>query len=237
MNSVFLILAFSSEAVAAVSLKLSQGFSKRTPALAMVVFAILSLVLLSASLNIKGFEASLVYVLWSGVGIAFLAVIELLWKQKEQWQGKDIGPIGTMARIGLGLGLVGSVVYGQLVGRFSLAAWVLGLVGFSTLTLVWHWWRIRSRPVPFRDMSVLSLVVSVALPLALYFTWWYAPTISFTSDAILIFIGLSMVLAALRSYAGCEMLAFSNWLLHRRDQLACAVFTPIDSLEWRSLHS
>ena len=237
MNNIFLILALSSEAVAAISLKLSHGFSKRTPALAVVVFAILSLVLLSAALNIKGFEESLIYVLWSGVGIAFLAVIELLWKQKEQWQGKDIGPIGTMARIGLGLGLVGSVVYGQLVGRFSLAAWVLGIVVFSALALVWHRWRIQRHPAPFHDTSVLGLVLSVALPLALYFTWWYAPAFSFTSDAILIFVGLSMVLAALRSYAGCEMLAFSNWLLHRRDQLACAVFTPIDSLERRSFHS
>jgi hypothetical protein len=38
-----------------------------------------------------------------------------------------------------------------------------------------------------------------------------------------------MVLAALRGYAGCEMLALSNWLLRRYDQIACAVFMPIDS--------
>jgi len=43
-----------------------------------------------------------------------------------------------------------------------------------------------------------------------------------------------MVLAGLRGYAGCEMLAFSNWLLRRTDQIACAVFTPIDYLELRS---
>jgi hypothetical protein len=78
-------------------------------------------------------------------------------------------------------------------------------------------------------------VLSVALPLAFYLTWWYAPAFSVTSDATLIFVGLSMVLAALRSYAGCEMLAFSNWLLRRRDQIACAVFAPIDSLERQSV--
>ncbi len=43
-----------------------------------------------------------------------------------------------------------------------------------------------------------------------------------------------MVLAALHGYAGCEMLAFSNWLLCRTDQITCAVFTPIDYLEQRS---
>jgi hypothetical protein len=51
------------------------------------------------------------------------------------------------------------------------------------------------------------------------------------SDATLIFVGSSLVLAALRGSAGCEFLALSNWLLHRTDQIACAVFTPIDSLE------
>lgn len=164
-------------------------------------------------------------------------MLELLWKQQGSWKGKEIGPLGSVARFGLGLSLVGSVVYGQLATRFAPAPWVLGVLGFSALALAWHWWRIHRHPAPFRDTSILSFVLSVALPLALYFTWWYAPAFSFASDAILIFVGLSLILAALRSYAGCEMLAFSNWLLHRRDQLACAIFTPIDSLERQSLRS
>jgi hypothetical protein len=36
-----------------------------------------------------------------------------------------------------------------------------------------------------------------------------------TSDAALIFYGASMLLAALRGYAGCEVLAVSNWRLRR----------------------
>ena len=43
----------------------------------------------------------------------------------------------------------------------------------------------------------------------------------------------SMLLAALRGYAGCEVLAVSNWLLRRDDQVGCAVFWPIDQLERR----
>ncbi len=174
-----------------------------------------------------------VYTVWSGVGFAFILAMERFWKQREQWNGKDIGPIGTMARLGLGLGFVGSVVHGQLATRPAPATWALGLIGFSTLVLAWHWWRIRRSPAPFRDTSPLSFVLSVALPLALYFIWWYAPTFSVTSDAVLLFVGSSMVLAALRSSPGCEFLALSNWLLRRTDQIACAVFTPIDSLEQR----
>jgi len=116
-----------------------------------------------------------------------------------------------------------------------LLGFALGLVGFPALVLAWHWWRTRRHPEPFRGTSPLSFALSVALPLALYLTWWYAPAFSVTSDAVLLFVGGSMVLAALRGYAGCEMLALSNWLLRRYDQIACAVFMPIDSLEQRGL--
>jgi hypothetical protein len=47
----------------------------------------------------------------------------------------------------------------------------------------------------------------------------------------LLFYGASMWLAALRGYAGCEVLAVSNWLLGRDDQVGCALFWPIDQLE------
>src|SRR5260370_33249666 len=83
-------------------------------ALAMVVFSALSLALLSFALNVKGFEVGVVYAVWSGVGMAFIVTMELFWKQREKWNGKDIGPIGTMARIGLGLGFIGSVLHRQL---------------------------------------------------------------------------------------------------------------------------
>ncbi|MDP8928339.1 MAG: hypothetical protein M3O70_07115 [Actinomycetota bacterium] len=40
-----------------------------------------------------------------------------------------------------------------------------------------------------------------------------------------------MLLAALRGYAGCEVLSVSNWLLGRDDQLGCILFSPLDHLE------
>ena len=42
-----------------------------------------------------------------------------------------------------------------------------------------------------------------------------------------------MLVAAARGYAGCEVLAVSNWLLMRNDQIGCALFWPIDALEAR----
>jgi hypothetical protein len=65
----------------------------------------------------------------------------------------------------------------------------------------------------------------------LYTTAWCAPAIGFTSDAALIFYGASMLLAAARGYAGCEVLAISNWLLSRDDQIDCVMFAPVNQLE------
>jgi multidrug transporter EmrE-like cation transporter len=238
MNGILLVSALFSECLVVISLKLSQGFSKRLAGLAMVAFAVLSLTVLSVALPVKGFAMNVIYAAWSGVGIALIVITELLWKQQEQWNGRGIGPIGTTARLGIGLWLVGSVIHGQLTTGFTpathtIATWALGLIGFPALALAWHGWRIRRHPARFVDTSLLSFALSVALPLAPYFTWWYAPAFSVTSDAVLLFVGGSMVFAALRGSAGCELLALSNWLLRRCDQIACALLTPIDSLEQR----
>ncbi len=145
---------------------------------------------------------------------------------------RDIGSISTTACLAVGLLLVGLIVYGQLLsGHLSPATWALGLIGFPALVLAWHFWRIHPNPVRFTDTNALSFVLSLALPVVLYFTGWFVSPLWFTSDATLIFVGSSLLLAALRGDAGCEFLACSNWLLRRSDQLACAVFTPIDSLE------
>ncbi len=40
-----------------------------------------------------------------------------------------------------------------------------------------------------------------------------------------------MLLAAARGYGGCEVLAISNWILHRDDQIGCLVLGPIDDYE------
>jgi hypothetical protein len=146
---------------------------------------------------------------------------------------RDIGPLGTALRLLVGLLLVGLIVYGQLAtsGHLAPVTWVLGLLGFPALVLAWHVWRIRRNPAPFSDTSPLSFVLSLVLPLALYLTGWYVPVLWFKSSATLIFVGGSLLLAALRGSSGCEFLALSNWLLRRHDQLACAVFTPIDFLE------
>jgi len=147
--------------------------------------------------------------------------------------GRRIGVVGTVVRLVVGGLLVGSVLYGHWSGGFHVAPWLLGLVGFPAVLLGWQWWRSRRRPGRLEATGPVGHAVNLAVVLALYLTFWYAPALSVTSDAALLFYGSSMLLAAARGYAGCEVLAVSNWLLRRDDQVGCVVFSPVDHLERR----
>jgi hypothetical protein len=150
---------------------------------------------------------------------------------------RSIGPIGTAARVAVGLVFVGSVVEGHLSAGFHPWPWVLGLVGFPGFVLVWQRWRAGRHPVRLEATGPVAHVVNIAVFGALYLTTWYAPALSVTSDAALLFYGVSMLLAAVRGHAGCEVLAVSNWVLRRDDQIGCMVFGPVDIAEDARQHA
>jgi hypothetical protein len=139
-------------------------------------------------------------------------------------QRKMIGPLGTTARIVVGALLLGSVVQGHLARGFHPSAWALGLVGFPALLVGLQWLPARRTPRRLEATGPIGHALNLAVFLVLYL-------LEPTSDAALIFYGASMWLAALRGYAGCEVLAASNWLLRRDDQIGCALFWPVDQLE------
>jgi hypothetical protein len=58
-----------------------------------------------------------------------------------------------------------------------------------------------------------------------------APTSANGNVTIWVWLGASMLLAAARGYGGCEVLAISNMITGRRDQVGCILYTPIDSAE------
>lgn len=144
---------------------------------------------------------------------------------------RSIGPLGTLARITVGLALVGSVVEGHVAGTFHPWPWLLGFVGLPAVVLAWQRWRTDRHAWRLDATGPVAHILNIAVFLALYLTPWYAPALSMTSDAALLFYGVSMLLAAARGYAGCEVLALSNWLLRRDDQIGCMVFGPVDAAE------
>jgi hypothetical protein len=139
---------------------------------------------------------------------------------------RGIGILGTAARAVVGSLLLGSVAWGHLQRGFHPTPWLLGLLGFPAVLLAWQWLRARWAPARLQATGPVAHVLNLAVFLVLYL-------IPATQDAALVFYGTSMLLAALRGYAGCEVLAMPNWLLRRDDQVGCLLFAPVDHLDRR----
>ncbi len=124
-----------------------------------------------------------------------------------------------------------TVIDGHVETGFSPLSVALGLLAFPVLLLAWQWLRGRRAAAPPQATGSVATTLNILVFLALVLTPWYARPLSFTSGAAFVFYGASMLLAALRGYGGCEVLAVSNWLLRRDDQIGCLVLSPIDDLE------
>lgn len=152
----------------------------------------------------------------------------------NQTATRAIGPVGTIARAAVGVGLLVDVAVGQASGRGLVpVSWLLGVVGLPALVLIWQGWRARRRPARLDLAGPRGYALTLAPFLVLFVLPLFVPGLSVLWDAGLIFVGVSLLGAAVRGYAGCEVLALSNWLLRRDDQVGCIVFTPIDNWEDR----
>ena len=170
-----------------------------------------------------------------------LGLAETQLNRVENGSRRQIGLIGTIVRVILGLGLLayglsgGKIVVsnGQLQSGFEPSGLILGAFAFPAVLLLWQSLRARRDPTRFQATGPVGTAINMAVFFALFLTPWYAPRLSFTSDAALIFYGASMLLAAVRGYGGCEVLAISNWVLRRDDQVGCFVLGPVDNMERR----
>lgn len=136
-------------------------------------------------------------------------------------KGRAIGPIGTIARLAVGVGLFALAVWLDGVGWRDVA---LGLIGFPTVLLLAQVIRLRFTRAPFRATGPTGHLLNAVVVAALLVP-------SATRPATLVWLGASMLLAAWRGYPGCERLAISNWLLRRDDQVGCLVFWPLYTVE------
>jgi hypothetical protein len=149
---------------------------------------------------------------------------------------REIGPIGTAARL---IGAAAAIAIPTLVDEFSRWDLLVGLVGLPLVATA-AFEAVRAgyeRYVPGGIASqtgtctgatcwLIAVVLAAAVPVAAL-----TPV---TGTSFWIWIGGSLVLAAVRGYGGCEILAFPNALTGRRDQVGCIVFSPIDRAEARA---
>ena len=94
----YLMLAILAEVAGTTSIKLSEGFTRLVPSVAIFVFYGLSLGMLNLAL--KEIDLSFAYAVWSGVGMALIAMVGIYWFSE---------PIGTLKVMSLGLIAVGIV--------------------------------------------------------------------------------------------------------------------------------
>ena len=99
-----LILAIIFEVLGTTAMKLSVGFTKLLPSLAMGLFYILSLIMLT--LTLKKIDVSVAYAIWSGLGTALIALIGI-WVFGESFSLLKVVSIGfiIIGVIGLQLGM------------------------------------------------------------------------------------------------------------------------------------
>jgi small multidrug resistance pump len=92
----YLLLAILAEVAGTTCVKLSEGFTRLLPSALILVFYGLSLGFLGLAL--KKVDLSLAYAIWSGLGIAFIASVGVLWFRE---------PLTAVKVVSLGLIVVG----------------------------------------------------------------------------------------------------------------------------------
>ena len=98
-NWIYLILAIISEVIATSSLKSTEGFTKLWPSI--IVLLGYSAAFYFLSLTLDTIPIGVVYAIWSGVGIAAIAIVSVVFFDQK---------LDTASYIGMGLIIAGVVV-------------------------------------------------------------------------------------------------------------------------------
>jgi hypothetical protein len=149
-----------------------------------------------------------------------------------------IGRIGRVLRVLLGTLLLAAAVAWASAGWWDVA---LGVVVLPLVSLAASVGLNRaicgagSMPSVRRAWSAAQLVVAGCILVAVTVV---GVGLTFVSPAdgpagLLIFLGVSMLVAAIAKYDGCEVLALPNLLLGRRDAIWRPIYSPIDTVEQR----
>ena len=93
----YLLAAIILEVAGTTSMKMSEGFTRIWPSVAMMVFYLLSLGALTLAL--KRFDMSMAYAIWSGLGTALITIVGIyLFKEPV-----SLARIGSIALIIIGV--------------------------------------------------------------------------------------------------------------------------------------
>ncbi len=148
-------------------------------------------------------------------------------------KNRAIGPIGTLGRFIVGpiliyFGFNSPIAFITPVASLSFldSYWddlVVGIVALPLLMMVVQllWQVVKHKPL------IATGRLGFALNFTITFMLFYTPL----HHAMWFFLGFSLLIAAVRGYAGCEVMAISNWLSGRNDQVGCVLFSSLDAIE------
>ncbi|HEX2104793.1 MAG TPA: hypothetical protein VHF51_14145 [Solirubrobacteraceae bacterium] len=149
--------------------------------------------------------------------------------------GREIGPLGTTARVALGLTAIVASIASAGIGWWdwaTLNAFVI--VGAAAAGLVIAGFE-RNAPDAFASRRSICSPPGCSL-IALLVGLAYAMSAFTPADGDVVFwvwLGASLLTGAAAGYGGCEVLAFPNAFTGRRDRIGCLLFTPVDAAEAR----
>ena len=138
---------------------------------------------------------------------------------------REIGPVGTAARLVSGLGLL------YLAGGASIASWgiepqdaIIGLIALPVVAVGLGLAARRYARGQLQFTGPLGVAINLAVIVALVGN-------DVTGGGATIFYATTLLVAAWRGQAGCEATVISNLALGRNDQIGCPTLTPIDAAE------
>jgi hypothetical protein len=147
---------------------------------------------------------------------------------------REIGPIATASRVvgGLLFLVIPTAMHG--ITWWDIAAALLGLpllagVVAAGVGAAWRRWPGSAGGSVALPRAAAGLVVVVVLGVAIGLTF-ISPI---DGVAVWAFVGLSMLLAALRGYGGCEVLAVPRLFDSAASSFPCVLYAPIDAAEGR----
>jgi hypothetical protein len=146
---------------------------------------------------------------------------------------RAIGPLGTITRVAGGLIAIAVPIALSGIGWWDVAAALVAipLITLALSALVTACYKRFAPATVSRRYSICSPQACVLVAGIIGVAIALDALTPVSEIAIWTFFGVSMLVAALRGYAGCEVLAIPNAITGREDQIGCILYTPIDRAE------